>query len=77
MLSYIYRLIRNFENDHGIHPNLLHLNQEHISHLKTAFEETMSLQDILALLEIELIIEFDIMHPHVSWSSIAHEKVAC
>ena len=77
MLSYIYRLIRNFEKDHGIHPNLLHLNPEHIEHLKKAFEESISLHDIMRLLEMELVVEFDNIHPHVAWTNIAQERVAC
>lgn len=30
MLSYIYRQIREFENQHGILPNLLYINEEHV-----------------------------------------------
>lgn len=77
MLSYIYRLIRDFEQEHGIHPNLLYLNSNHIEHLKMAFADGYSLQQIMAMLGMELIIEEDIMHPHAVWTTLAQTRMAC
>ena len=76
MLSHIYRLIKNFEQQHGIHPNLLHLNRNHVGHLKGAFEDSYSLQQIMNMLDMELIIEEEIMHPHVAWTTVAQLKIA-
>ena len=76
MLSHIFRLIKNFEQEHGIHPNLLHLNRNHVDHLKAAFEDTYSLEKIMNVLDMELIIEQDIMHPHVAWTTVAQLKIA-
>jgi hypothetical protein len=75
MLSYIYRLIRDFEQEHGIHPNLLYLNQFHASHLKQGLDERFSFQAICDLLRLELIIDQDIMHPHVAWTQSAQRAV--
>lgn len=77
MLSYIFRLISDFEKEHGIHPNLLHLNSSHIGYLKMAFKEGYSLHQIMNILEMELIIEEDIIHPHVVWTNIAQSRIAC
>jgi len=77
MLSHIYRLIKNFEQEHGIHPNLLHLNRLHIEHLKAAFDVGYSLERIMNVLDMELIIEEDIMHPHVVWTTVAQTRIAC
>jgi hypothetical protein len=76
MLSHIYRLIRNFKLEHGIHPNLLHLNRNHVEHLKAAFEDSYSLEQIMNVLDMELIIEEEIMHPHVAWTTVAQLKIA-
>ena len=76
MLSHIYRLIKDFEHEHGIHPNLLYLNSDHIEHLQLCFDEEYSLQHIMALLEMELIVEEDIMHPHVVWTTLAESRMA-
>jgi len=77
MLGYIYRLVSDFEHEHGIHPNLLYLNQLHSEHLKTAFAEDYSMNLIMELLHMELVIENDIMHPHVAWRHAAQRKIAC
>lgn len=77
MLSHIFRLIKDFENEHGIHPNLLYLNDRHVEYLMSAFSEEYSLQNIMALLEMELIIEKDIMHPHAVWTTLAQARMAC
>lgn len=71
MLSFILRLVREFELEHGIHPNLLYLNRFHLAHLKSAFDRNYSLMKILELLEMELIIENDLSHPHVAWTQVA------
>lgn len=68
MLSYIFRLVRNFEQEHGIHPNLLYINPEHASHLKLSLDEQFTFQRIAELLHMEMIINQDIVHPHVSWT---------
>lgn len=77
MLSHIYRLIKDFEHEHGIHPNLLYLNSHHIEHLRSSFGEEYSLEHIMMLLEMELIIEEDIMHPHAVWTTLAQARMAC
>lgn len=75
MLGFIYRLIRDFEAEHGIRPNLLYLNQFHAAHLKASFDQSYTMNQIMEILEMELVIEHDIMHPHVAWTQTA-KKVA-
>ena len=76
MLGFIYRLVNDFEHEHGIQPNLLYLNQFHSEHLKTAFAENYSMKSIMELLNMELVIENDIMHPHVAWRHAAQRMMA-
>ena len=71
MLSFIHRLIRDFELEHGVHPNLLYLNRFHAEHLKTAFNAEFTMPQILEVLGMELIIEDDITQPHVAWTQTA------
>jgi len=71
MLSFIYRLIHDFENKHGIHPNLLYLNEYHVKHLMESVTEEFSLQTITELLQLELIINREVLHPHVVWTQTA------
>lgn len=68
MLDFIYRLVRSFEQEHGIHPNLLYLNHFHSEHLKSAFSEEYSLENIKDVLQMEMVIDSEIIHPHVAWT---------
>lgn len=75
MLGYIYRLIRSFEQEHGVIPNLLYLNRVHAEHLQTAFDEKLSLGQIMSMLQMEMVIDPEIMHPSVAWTQSA-ERIA-
>lgn len=72
MLSHIARLIRDFELEHGMHPNLLYLNHVHHEHLKSAFDERFNMGQIMQMLNMEMVIDAEIMHPHVAWTEAAH-----
>lgn len=76
MLGYIYRLIKGFEQEHGVHPNLLYLNRLHSDHLKSAFDEGYSLGQIMAMLQMEMVIDPEVMHPRVAWTHAAHRMAS-
>lgn len=71
MLSFIYRLVTEFEKEHGIHPNLLYLNDKHADHLQQSFSSEFKLHSIMKFLDMELIIDKSIVHPHVAWTQTA------
>jgi len=74
MLSYIYRLAMNFEHEHGLRPNLLYINPGHMAQLKETFPDPADFANILRLLEMELIIDREIIHPQVAWASAARQR---
>ena len=76
MLDYIYRLVNSFEREHGIHPNLLYLNPVQSEYLKSSFDESYSLAQIMQILRMEMIIDSEIMHPHVAWVQAAHRAAS-
>ena len=76
MLGFIYRLVREFELEHGISPNLLYLNRLHAENLKASFDQDYSMSQIMKVLRMELIIDNDIMHPRVAWSQVAEMERA-
>jgi len=71
MLSYIYRQICEFKNQHGILPNLLYINEQHAEHLKESVAEGFTLQNIAELLQLEVIINKEVLHPQVAWTQSA------
>lgn len=75
MLSFIYRLISNFEKEHGFTPNLLYLNQFHLEMLRTQLERKVDGAELAQLLDMEIIISQDSVHPHVEWhTSVGNRK---
>ena len=76
MLGHIYRLVRGFEQEHGILPNLIYLNLEHMDHLKAAFDASYSLEQIISMLRMEMIIDHSIVHPHVAWTHTAQRMAS-
>lgn len=76
MLAYIYRLVTGFEQEHGMHPNLLYINQDHLKHLKTSFDSRFTMNEIMEMLKMEVIIDQSSVHPHVCWTQVAYRKAS-
>lgn len=73
MLSYIVQQASKFEQEHGIQPNLLYLSEIHTRHLRDDFSDEYDLNAISDFLEMELIINDEIVHPHVGWTRFAQK----
>ena len=76
MLSYIYRLVTCFEREHGLRPNLLYINQDHLQHLKFSFDESYSMSQIMDMFKMEVIIDPGSVHPHVCWAQVAQRRAS-
>ena len=73
MISFINRLVFDFENNHGCRPNTLYLNCEHLERLQEDFASGTDIQAIAQLLDMEIIISREAVHPHVVRVSTIHE----
>lgn len=67
MLSYIMRLVDQFQHTHGSRPNLLYLNDAQVRHLRAEFSADLGLHHLCKMLEMELVIDREVIHPHVAW----------
>lgn len=67
MLAYIYRLIVNFEQEHGVAPNTIYLSRTHCEHLQAGFHASYSIGQIMETLQMGMIIDSGAIHPHVAW----------
>lgn len=77
MLSFIYQLAHEYENEHGFRPNVLYMNQAHFGHLQCQLAEIRDLDTMNKLLGMEIVLDSDLTHPHVCWSSVDwHRAVA-
>jgi hypothetical protein len=76
MLSFIYRLARDFEKEHGIHPNLLYLNPVHLQFLREQLGNESQLDNIVMLLGMEIMVTTEVIHPHVVWTHLPSQRQA-
>jgi hypothetical protein len=76
MLSFIYKLVSDFEQRHGIRPNLLYLSEVHAIHLKDGFSDEYDLKQITDMLGMEIIIDRGVIHPHVAWTRLYESQAA-
>lgn len=70
MLSYIYSVAKEFEQEHGFSPNLLYMNYTHLECLKQQLEDPNDFNSILVFLGMELILEQDTTNPNVAWANV-------
>ena len=71
MLSFLYRLAREYEQEHGYRANRLYLGHRHYVQLRSelaAIDEFVSMPRFLGM---EIILSEDCLHPHIAWR--AHE----
>ncbi|MGD8742605.1 MAG: hypothetical protein PVH46_04215 [Granulosicoccaceae bacterium] len=66
MLSFIYRLVREFEAEHGLRPNVLYLNVDHFQRLRQDFIDPEDIEGIINRLGMEIVIDKTALHPHLS-----------
>lgn len=76
MLSFVYRLAREFEKEHGIRPNLLYLNPSHLQFLREQLNDEQQLDNIVKLLGMEIMVTNEAIHPHVVWTHLPSQRQA-
>jgi hypothetical protein len=69
MISFIYRIVFEFEREHGFLPNLLYLGDDHAEHLR---HELSGLTDIPRFLGMNVALVCDCPQPRVAWVDDYH-----
>jgi hypothetical protein len=76
MLSFIYRLVRDYESSHGYRPNLLVINPRHYQNLRQSVPVLSAPVELTRFLGMRVLLDGECTHPHVSWSAIAERELA-
>lgn len=74
MLSFIYRLCREFEIEMGYRPNVLLISNAHLEKLRESLGGEMDFHTIRNLLGLEILLRQDAVHPSVNWLVSASRK---
>jgi hypothetical protein len=69
MLSFLFRLMKAFQREHGFVPNVLYINEFHYQNLLENLPGLRGPEDITRFLQMEIIVSGDAIHPHVAWIS--------
>ncbi|MEW6330304.1 MAG: hypothetical protein AB1560_02485 [Pseudomonadota bacterium] len=67
MLSFLYRLVRHYHREHGLHPNLLYLSPQHYQRLLESLPEMADQEDVSRFLMMQIVISPETVHPRVAW----------
>jgi len=70
MLSFLFKLANNFEQEHGYRPNVLYLNQQHFKSLKESLADIKDLDALNRFLGMEIVLSEESSQPHLAWSPI-------
>ncbi|HEX9627068.1 MAG TPA: hypothetical protein VGA00_09040 [Acidiferrobacterales bacterium] len=76
MLSFLFRLIRTFRNEHGVAPNVLYMNDFHYQKLHESLPEMPGYEQIARFLKLEIVISAEAVHPHAAWVDPAQRRSA-
>lgn len=76
MLSFLFRLIRAFRQEHGIAPNLLTMNEFHYQKLRESLPEMTRYEQIAQFLRLDIEISAEAVHPQVSALDPAQRRSA-
>ena len=74
MLSFVYRLVEDYEQEHGLRPNTLYLSRNHLQHLISSFSQDTGLEDIIAYLDMEIMMDESALHPRVGWMNSVYSR---
>jgi len=66
MLSFLYRLIRGFQREHGFPPNVVYLNTLHYHALRDNLS-TLTHEQTERFLQLHIVLDAETLHPHVAW----------
>ena len=67
MLSFLYRLMRSFREEHGYRPNVVVMSSRHFRLLQENLAELEEYPEISRLLGMEIMLSEECVHPHVGW----------
>jgi hypothetical protein len=76
MLSFLYRLVRAFHQEHGYSPNVVTMNAQHYQRLLENIPEMQDYGSVSRFLMMDIILSEESMHPHVGWKTPIQHKIS-
>jgi len=74
MLSFLYRLVRAFRQEHGYSPNVVTMSAQHYQRLLENVPEMADYGSVSRFLRMDVILSEACVHPHVGWKAQGQNK---
>jgi len=66
MLSYIVSLVSTYEQNHGIRPNLVFMNETHYGFLREELPGVRDHDDVTNIIGVDIALSDEALRPHVA-----------
>lgn len=73
MLSFLFRLIRSYQREHGLLPNVLYINDFHYQKLRESLPDLTTHEEIATFLQLDVVICRESVHPSIAWVYPLHQ----
>lgn len=73
MLSFLFRLIRSYQREHGILPNVLYINDFHYQKLRESLPDLTTHEAVATFLQLDVVIRAEAVHPSIAWVNPLHQ----
>ena len=76
MLSFLFRLMRAYQREHGFLPNVLYINDFHYQKLRESLPALTTHEEIAAFLQVDVVLSAEAVHPSIAWVKPLHRPFA-
>ena len=75
MLSHIVSLVKSYEHEYGLRPNVVYMNETHYGYLREELPGVRDHHDVVAILGVDIALDDESMHPQVATVRFASENI--
>ncbi|MHB8255976.1 MAG: hypothetical protein ACYDHY_01630 [Acidiferrobacterales bacterium] len=75
MLSFIVSLVNSYEQNHGVRPNLVYMNETHYGYLREELPGVRDHEDVTAILGVDIALSDETLRPHVAAVKFGDEYI--
>jgi len=75
MLSHIVQLVKGYEHDHGIRPNVVIMNETHYGYLREELPGVRDHDGVVAILGVDIALSDIVVQPQVATVRFSEEHI--
>jgi len=75
MFSHIVNLVKDYEQGHGMRPNVVYMNEVHYGYLREEMPGVRDHNEVVRILGVDIALADDVLHPQVATVRFAAENI--